>query len=228
MVVLVAGRQYRDRRGGDGAAVFARDHLGHGLLVTQGGGMQQRLADTVADRGMQARAAARVLVHGFSLCLEGSDVTPAQGIGDLAAHIVDMVTRVESRIASRYTGKDHVGAVAKCNLAVFQYQHDRNDRRRFNDAGEPRRHRLAFVEAAIGNRGARFNRRQVAMHITRPARRANYLFDFHTATLIFLSTCNVSSAQALVNYGTGQQDRDESRLKIGCADCRLQLSLRVR
>ena len=124
MVVLVAGRQYRNRRSGDGAAVFACNHLGHGLLVTQGGGMQQRLTDTVADRGMQARAAAGVLVHRFGLCLEDGDVAPAQGIGDLAAHIVDRVARVERGVASRYARKNHVGAVAECDLTVFQYQHD--------------------------------------------------------------------------------------------------------
>ena len=148
-IVLVARREDRDRRGRDRAAVFARDHFGHRLLVAQRGRVQQRLAHAVADRGVQPLAAARIVVHLLGVRPELRYVAAAQGVGNFAAHVVDVVFRVESGVAPGDAREDHVGAIAERDLPVLQHEHHRNDRRRLDDFGEARRHRLAFVQAAV-------------------------------------------------------------------------------
>jgi len=52
-VLLVAGGEDRQRRGGDVAGVFAGDDLGDRAMVGERGGVQQRLGNAVAERGVE-------------------------------------------------------------------------------------------------------------------------------------------------------------------------------
>src|SRR5678816_4204644 len=69
-------------------------------------------------------------------------------------------------VASGNAGENHVGTVAEGYLAVFQHEHHRNDCRRLDDMREPRRHRFALVQAAIGNRLAGLDGSEIAMHVS--------------------------------------------------------------
>ena len=77
-VLLVAGRQDRDRCRGDCAAVFAADDLRHRATVGQRGGVQQGLGDAVAQRGMQPLSVMDEPVDFFGEIAEAVDRPAAQ------------------------------------------------------------------------------------------------------------------------------------------------------
>ena len=60
-----------------------------------------------------------------------------------------MVGGNEQPVATRSAGKDHVGAVAKGNLPIFQPQHNGDFGAWLNDLAEPRCYRAAAIDKAI-------------------------------------------------------------------------------
>src|SRR5262249_46823397 len=148
-VVLVTGGENRDWHSGEGRAVLSGDDLGHGLLMRQCHGVQQSLGEPVAHCRVQRAPVPAQRVELLSERSETRKTAALKQRGDVAAQIIKMLLAAKGRIATGNTRKDHVGAIAKGDLAVLELEHHRDDGRRLDDTLKAWSERLAVEQESI-------------------------------------------------------------------------------
>src|SRR5262249_13548173 len=122
-----------------------------------------------------------VLVELSGVIAELADVEVLQEWGNLAAQIADVVLAAKGRVSPCDTGQDDIGTVAKGNLPILKLKHHRHDGGRLNDLLAACRVGFAVKQKAVGL-CARFNRRQVTVHVAGPPHGANYRLYAHVVS----------------------------------------------
>ncbi len=151
---IVLGALGEDRHGfaADVGAIGIRHHFRHRHMPRQGLGTQQGLADAVAQRGVQAAAVESIGIDGSSRAAEVHRRSAQQPRPQLLLQELQMLVRVENRIAAGNAGEDDVGAIADGDLAIVEDQHHRDDRGRFHDRRHARLQGSAAIDEAVGLR----------------------------------------------------------------------------
>ena len=151
-IVLGAHGEDRHRLGTDVGAVGVRDHLGHRDMARQRLGLEQGLADAVAQGRVQAAATEQFGVDGAGVEAEVHGRAAEQPRPKFFPQEFEMFVGVEHRIAAGDAGEDHVGAIADGHLTIVEDQHHRHDRARLHDRRHAGLHGGAAIDEAVGFR----------------------------------------------------------------------------